>query len=106
MVEGTGLENRQTGNGFEGSNHSLSVDSPEGRSQSRGRPSGFPLGVLSFGMVLPLLLATQGSLPEACILTGLCNIVQPAPPVAPGVLFVAVGMVWAGVWGMRRRPVR
>jgi hypothetical protein len=82
------------------------VQTLEGRSQSMGRPSCFPSPVLSFGMLLPLLLATQASLPESCILTGLCNIAPPAPPVASGVLFVAVGLVWAGMWGLRRRPAR
>jgi hypothetical protein len=50
-----------------------------------------------------LLLAAQQPMPEACLLSGLCNLVQPAPPVAPGVLFVAVGLVAGGVWGLRRR---
>ncbi|MBK7595625.1 MAG: hypothetical protein IPP98_08945 [Gemmatimonadetes bacterium] len=57
-------------------------------------------------MLLPLLLTAQASLPESCILTGLCNLAQPAPPVASGVLFVAVGMVGAGLWGLRRPPAR
>ena len=57
-------------------------------------------------MLLPPLLAAQASLPESCVLTGLCNLVQPAPLVAPGVLFTAVGMVWVGIWGLRRRPAR
>lgn len=106
MVEGTGLENRQTGNGFEGSNPSLSVQHQEGRSHSGGAPPAFPLRCYSSGMLLPLLLAVQGPLPESCLLTGLCNLVQPAPPVAPGLLFAAVGMVWVGVWGLRRRLAR
>ncbi len=106
MVEGTGLENRQTGNGFEGSNPSLSVYHLEGRSRQWGRPSCFAPAVLSFGMLLPLLLTAQSSLPESCLLTGLCNLVQPAPPVPPGVLFVAVGMIWVGMMGLRRRSAR
>jgi hypothetical protein len=54
-------------------------------------------------MFFSILFAAQQPLPEACILSGLCNLVQPAPPVAPGVLFVAVGLVSVGVWGLRRR---
>lgn len=54
-------------------------------------------------MLLPLMLTVQATDPEACLFTGLCNLVQPAPPVAPGVLFVAVGMIWVGVRGLRHR---
>jgi hypothetical protein len=54
-------------------------------------------------MSFSLLFAAQQSLPEACLLSGLCNLVQPAPPVAPGVRVVAVGLVSVGVWGLRRR---
>lgn len=102
MVEGTGLENRQTGNGFEGSNPSLSAGSAEG-APNRGSPRALCPPRYDYRMLLSVLLAAQQPLPEACLLSGLCNLVQPAPPVAPGVLFVAVGLVSVGVWGLRRR---
>jgi hypothetical protein len=57
-------------------------------------------------MIATLLLAVQQPMPEACLLSGLCNLVQPPPPVAPGVLFVAVGLVWVGLWGLRQRSTR
>ena len=83
MVEGTGLENRQTRKGFEGSNPSLSAD------------------YLS-DMMFVLLAAFQANAPGDCILTGLCGLVSPERPVAPGVLFVAMGLALGGAWGLRR----
>ncbi|HEV8355555.1 MAG TPA: hypothetical protein VGQ17_02190 [Gemmatimonadales bacterium] len=44
--------------------------------------------------------------PDDCILTGLCG-VRPAEPGLPsGVLFLAVGLVLAGVLGLRRERRR
>ncbi len=54
-------------------------------------------------MLAPLLLLAQQPTPEACLLSGLCNLVQAPPPVAPGVLFVALGLVAVGSWSLRRR---
>ena len=48
----------------------------------------------------PVLLDDPGS--SVCLATGFCR-QQPAPGPAPGVLFVAVGMVAAGVAGLRSR---
>ena len=87
MAEGTGLENRHTRKGIEGSNPSLSV----------------------VGNLLLLLLALQGT-PVApvgglkdvdnsyCLETGACR----APSTgfdrpAPGILFMAAGLVGLGV---------
>jgi len=56
-------------------------------------------------MLLPILLQTVGSSPAAdCALTGLCGLVAPVRPVAPGIFFVALGLVALGVRGLRRRP--
>lgn len=89
MVEGTGLENRQTRKGFEGSNPSLSA------------------GYLS-AVILTLFATLQASAPGDCILTGLCGLVTPERPVAPGWLWVATGLVLGGAWGLlrSRRPAR
>jgi MYXO-CTERM domain-containing protein len=54
-------------------------------------------------MVLFFWMTVQQPLPESCVLTGLCGVVRLAPPVPPGVLFVAVGLVAAGVLVARRR---
>ncbi len=83
MVEGTGLENRQTRKGFEGSNPSLSV---------HYLPT----------MIFSLLATIQANTPGDCLLTGLCGLVIPTPLVAPGVLWVATGLVVGGLWGLRR----
>ena len=48
----------------------------------------------------PVLLDDPGS--SVCLATGFCR-QQPDPGPAPGVLFVAVGMVAAGVTGLRAR---
>ena len=88
MVEGTGLENRQTRKGFEGSNPSLSVSY---------------LSPMILSLVAILL---QSSTPGDCLLTGLCGLVTPERPVAPGVMFVAAGLVLGGVWGLRRLKQR
>ena len=48
----------------------------------------------------PVLLDDPGS--SVCLATGFCR-QQPAPGPASGVLFVAVGMVAAGVAGLRGR---
>ncbi|MEO5824939.1 MAG: hypothetical protein ABIR59_03560 [Gemmatimonadales bacterium] len=56
------------------------------------------LGVTAF---LEAAQAVAG--PGQCGVLGLCGLLQPDPPVAPGVLFVAVGLVAFGVWGLRKR---
>lgn len=48
----------------------------------------------------PILLDDPGS--SVCLATGFCR-QQPAPGPAPGVLFVAVGMVAFGIGGLRAR---
>lgn len=54
-------------------------------------------------MVAAVLFLTQSGTPGDCVLTGLCNVVAEAPPaVAPGVMFLAAGLVLAGVLGWRR----
>lgn len=83
MVEGTGLENRQTRKGFEGSNPSLSV--------------GYLSAVISLALV-----TFQSSAPGDCLLTGLCGLVPVDRPIASGVMFVAAGLIVGGVWGLRR----
>ena len=87
MVEGTGLENRQTRKGFEGSNPSLSA------------------GYLPV-VILALIATFQANAPGDCVLTGLCGLVTAERPVAPGVLFVATGLVLGGAWGLRRLKQR
>jgi hypothetical protein len=53
--------------------------------------------------LLSILAQTQGTAPTDCLLTGLCGLTAPAEPtVAPGILFVALGMVAFGAWGLRR----
>ncbi len=54
-------------------------------------------------MLTLTLLLQQATSPDQCILTGLCGLVAPYRPVAPGVMFVAVGLVSVGLWGLRRR---
>lgn len=50
-----------------------------------------------------LLAVVQSSLPESCVLTGLCSVPSIPPPVPSGVLFVAVGLIAVGAVGYRRR---
>ncbi len=52
-------------------------------------------------MRLLLQVALDGN--DACLATGLCGLVEPVRPVAPGLMFLAVGLVAAGAWGLRRR---
>ena len=54
-------------------------------------------------MIAPWLLLVQQAAPGDCMLTGLCGILQPQRAVASGVMFVAVGLVAMGVWGLRTR---
>ncbi len=50
-----------------------------------------------------LLLLPQSGTPGDCILTGLCNVVTEAgPAVAPGVMYIATGLVLVGAIGWRR----
>lgn len=61
-------------------------------------PAGPPPGVSS-GMLTVLLLQVLG--PESCMLTGLCAAPEAAPPVPSGVMFTAIGLVAAGLVGLR-----
>jgi hypothetical protein len=49
------------------------------------------------------LVALDDPSASYCLATGFCRR-QPGPPVPSGVLFVAVGLVGAGVAGLRFRP--
>ncbi len=54
--------------------------------------------------VTPVLAAAQEvAAPGQCGVLGLCGLLQAERPVPTGVLFVAVGLVAFGVWGLRRR---
>lgn len=58
-------------------------------------------------MLISLLLQVLG--PEACILSGLCAAPDPGPRLPSGIMFTALGLVAAGLVGMRverarRRP--
>jgi hypothetical protein len=58
-------------------------------------------------MLMSLLLQVLG--PEACILSGLCAAPDPGPRIPSGIMFTALGLVAAGLVGMRverarRRP--
>lgn len=50
-----------------------------------------------------LIMAQQAGTPGDCVLTGLCGLIKPERPVAPGVMFLALGLIGFGVWGLRRR---
>lgn len=63
--------------------------------------------ILPATMLMSLLLQVLG--PEACILSGLCAAPDPGPKIPSGIMFTALGLVAAGVVGMRverarRRP--
>jgi len=58
--------------------------------------------VLPFVMLNLLIMAQQAATPGDCVLTGLCGLITAKPPVAPGVMYVAVGLVGFGVWGLWR----
>ena len=95
MVEGTGLENRHARKGIEGSNPSPSVV----------RVASWPLPGAPFGYLgtMPfILLQAAGMAPDDCSLSGLCALLGPEPPVPPGVMYAAVGLVALGIWGYRR----
>lgn len=53
-------------------------------------------------MLLRILLQSQALGPEACILSGLCAAPDAGPRIPSGIMFVAVGLVALGVWGVRR----
>jgi hypothetical protein len=52
--------------------------------------------------MLLLLLQATGTAPSDCILTGLCGAEAPWRPIPSGILYVAVGLVGFGIWGLRR----
>ncbi|HET9134281.1 MAG TPA: hypothetical protein VFN90_08250 [Gemmatimonadales bacterium] len=52
---------------------------------------------------MPALLAQLAGTPGDCVLTGLCGVLSPERPVAPGVMYLAAGLVLVGLWGLRRR---
>lgn len=53
-------------------------------------------------MTVSLLAATQSVLlPGDCVLTGLCLTAQPPAGPAPGLLFLASGLVLLGILGLR-----
>jgi hypothetical protein len=56
--------------------------------------------------MLTLLFQTTGIAPDDCILTGLCGLVRPERPVAPGVMYAAVGLTLLGVFGYLRQRDR
>lgn len=59
---------------------------------------------LSFTMLSATLLAQIGTATAAdCAMTGLCGLLSPERPVAPGVFFLALGLVALGLAGWRRR---
>lgn len=37
-----------------------------------------------------------------CLFTGLCRRPEGSAGPAPGLMFLALGLLWAGVWGWRR----
>lgn len=58
-------------------------------------------------MTLATLLAQVATGTTAdCAVTGLCGLLTPARPVAPGVFFVALGLVALGVAGLLHRRTR
>lgn len=61
------------------------------------------MGRYTPSMISLSLFLQQAASPDQCFLTGLCGLVAPHRPVAPGVMFVAVGLVSVGIWGLRRR---
>jgi hypothetical protein len=50
-----------------------------------------------------LLAAVLLQLPADCIFTGLCGVKTAVTPVPSGVLFVAIGLVALGLFGLRAR---
>jgi hypothetical protein len=56
--------------------------------------------------MIPILLQASGIAPDDCILTGLCGLIQPERPVAPGVMYAAVGLVLFGFFGYLRQRDR
>lgn len=54
--------------------------------------------------MLPILMQVgiEADSAYACLATGLCGLIQPERPVAPGVMFLAVGLVAFGAWGIRQ----
>lgn len=96
MVEGTGLENRHTRKGIEGSNPSPSVSR---RWLPRGAAPRYVCAVTS-------LFQVAGSQPLDCIATGLCGAgVVEANPVPSGLMFVAIGLVALGLSALARIKV-
>ncbi|MEO5798700.1 MAG: hypothetical protein ABIZ70_02730 [Gemmatimonadales bacterium] len=57
-------------------------------------------------MITILLASIQTSTPGDCLLTGLCGLIPDDPPFAPGIMWVALGLVVFGLVGLRRAKQR
>lgn len=54
--------------------------------------------------MLPRVLALlQQALPDDCSVSGLCGMGKGEPPIPSGILFIAIGLVAAGIIGLRHR---
>lgn len=49
-----------------------------------------------------ILLQVAGMAPDDCSLSGLCALLRPEPPIAPGVMYTALGLIALGIWGYWR----
>jgi hypothetical protein len=49
-----------------------------------------------------ILMQAAGMMPDDCALSGICALLRPEPAVDPGVMYLAVGLVVLGAWGIRR----
>jgi hypothetical protein len=88
VAEGAGLENRYTGNGIVGSNPTLSVSRGALR---RAPPPAFPD---------PMLPYLQAPAAPDCFLTGLCATRPDQVGPGSGLMFLALGFVALGAWGL------
>jgi hypothetical protein len=56
--------------------------------------------------VMPILAVLQSLVPGDCLLTGLCAASQATPVVPSGAMFLAIGLVLIGAWGLVRKQGR
>lgn len=98
MVETAGLENRYAGNGIEGSNPSLSALVSSRVTASRPPPP--PWGTMP--LITAVVLAQYGTSPGSVCLTGVCGLMRRLPDVPPGIYFVGLALILAGIVGLRR----